>query len=269
MADTIRGLRRRVKARDVKWYGYRADLADPRDHLFTPAPGVVSSLPTSVDLREHCPPVMDQGELGSCTAHGITGALRYALIKSGQPDHECSRLQLYFDERSVEGTVRSDAGAEIRDGIKCAAQRGVAHETLWPYNIKAFAKKPGKAVYADALKFEALTYQRVTVDATQVKAALASGFPVIVGISVFSAFESEDVAKTGVVPMPGAKDGPIGGHCMMLVGYGQKDGHFTAQNSWATDWGDNGFCYLPEAYIGSSKYGNDYWIITKVEPSAA
>jgi hypothetical protein len=59
----------------------------------------------AVDLRPHCPPVMDQGELGSCTAHGITGALRYEMKRAGQPDVPLSRLQLYFDERAIEGTV--------------------------------------------------------------------------------------------------------------------------------------------------------------------
>jgi C1A family cysteine protease len=259
------GVRRRVRARDVKWYGLRRDLPDARDHLFVPAPAALASLPASVDLRDHCPPVMDQGDLGSCTAHGITGALRYALIKSGQPDHPCSRLQLYYDERVVEGTVRSDAGAEIRDGIKCAAQRGVAHESLWPYDIKAFAKKPGKAVYADALKFSALTYQRVTVDADHLKAALAAGFPVIVGISVYESFESDAVAKTGMVPLPKAKEQMLGGHCLYCIGYGIKPGTFTLRNSWADDWGDAGDCHVPEAYLGGSKYGSDYWLISQLK----
>jgi C1A family cysteine protease len=60
------------------WLGCRRDARDPRDHRFVPAPSTLAALPAAVDLRAHCPPVMDQGELGSCTAHGITGALRYA-----------------------------------------------------------------------------------------------------------------------------------------------------------------------------------------------
>jgi hypothetical protein len=46
-----------------------------------------------------------------------------------------ARLQLYYDERKAEGSVSSDSGAEIRDGIKCAAKIGVGHERLWPYDI--------------------------------------------------------------------------------------------------------------------------------------
>lgn len=242
-----------------EWYGYRRDARDPRDHLFAPAG---AAPPAAVDLRQWCPPVMDQGELGSCTAHGITGALRYALIKAGKPDVHLSRLQLYYDERKIEGTVRSDAGAEIRDGIKCAAKIGVGHERLWPYKISKFKVAPPAKVYTDAVAFNALQYQRVAVDAAHVKAALAAGFPVVIGVTLFDSFESDDVARTGMVPMPDLKrEQQVGGHCLYVVGYGQRPGTFTVRNSWAADWGDKGDCYFPEAYIGSTKYGGDYWIV--------
>lgn len=250
-----------VRPRRQAWYGLRRDTRDQRDHIFNVAP---VHLPPSADLRQWCPPVMDQGELGSCTAHGITAALRFGLIKAGKPDVPLSRLQLYYDERAIEGTIRSDAGAEIRDGIKTAAKLGVGPESLWPYTIAKFVRKPPAAVYKAALDFQALTYQRVTVAVSSLKAALATGFPVVIGISVYESFEGEDVAKTGIVPLPGEKEQLAGGHCMLAVGYGQKPGFFTVQNSWASDWGDKGFCYLPEAYLGSPKLGSDYWLINTV-----
>jgi C1A family cysteine protease len=250
-----------IKPRSNAWYGCRRDSLDARDHAFVPK---VVRLPAKVDLRAHCPPVMDQGRLGSCTAHGITGALRYALLSNGKPDVPMSRLQLYFDERTIEDTVKSDAGAEIRDGIKCAAKRGVGHERLWPYVVKKFATKPPTKVYRDAVHFEALTYERVDVSATALKAALASGFPVVIGISVYESFESSAVARTGRVPMPKRGEKVVGGHCMYAVGYGQKKGTFTVRNSWARDWGDKGDCYLPEAYLGSTTYGSDYWVVRAI-----
>lgn len=241
------------------WYGCRRDTRDARDREFKPR---VTKLPAAVDLRQFCPPVMNQGQLGSCTAHGITGALRFLLIKAGKKDMPLARLQLYYDERSVEGTIREDSGAEIRDGIKCAAKLGVAHEGLWPYKISKFKSKPGLAVYRDAVQLEALTYERVVVDTNKVKAALALGFPVVIGLSLYDSFETDDVARTGDVPMPVLdNEQMIGGHCMYVVGYGQRKGTFTVRNSWDTDWGDKGDCYMPEAYIGSTKYGSDYWVI--------
>ena len=43
-------------------------------------------LPTSVDLRSECPPVYDQGQLGSCTANGIAGAIEFDQAKQGNKE---------------------------------------------------------------------------------------------------------------------------------------------------------------------------------------
>jgi C1A family cysteine protease len=242
------------------WYGFRRDARDARDHAFIPPPHAL--FPSKVDLRHHCPPVMDQGELGSCTANAITGALRTLLIGAGRADVALSRLQLYYDERKIEGSVYSDSGAEIRDGIKSAAKLGVGPEALWPYKISKFKVRPPQKVYDAAIAFNALKYERVAVNTDHIKAALASGVPVVIGISLYDSFESDAVAKTGVLPMPDLhKEKMIGGHCMYAVGYGQHKGTFTVRNSWADDWGDHGDCYIPEAYLGSLKFGSDYWLI--------
>jgi C1A family cysteine protease len=248
--------------RSPKWYGCRPDTLDPRDRV---SMATVDELPPSVDLRPLCPPVMDQGALGSCTANAITGALRYNLRFFGKPDVPLSRLQLYYDERAVEGTINEDSGAEIRDGIKCANKSGVAHETLWPYDIGAYTREPPASIYEDAAFFQALTYERVSVDVQSIKTALARKFPVVIGISLFESFESDEVARTGIVPMPNLdSEQLIGGHCMYVVGYGQKPGYFTVRNSWHDDWGDRGDCYIPENYLGSPDYGSDYWIISSI-----
>ncbi len=253
-----------LKPRKIQGYGWRRDSIDRRDHHYRPA---IVNLPPCVDLRAQCPPVMDQGLLGSCTAHGITEIFRHAMMKQGAKDRLLSRLQLYYDERSLEGTVRSDAGGEIRDGIKCAAATGIALEVLWPYNIDRFAQKPFSNVYKDAGQFKALAYQRVgspdgSASAAEIKAAIASGHPVVGGFNVFRQFESDQCAKDGIVIMPDASEEPIGGHCVMVCGYGQKPGMFTARNSWGPVWGDKGDFYLPEPFL--EQQGSDFWVITKV-----
>lgn len=158
--------------------------------------------------------------------------------------------------------MASDAGAEIRDGIKSANKRGVGHETLWPYRIRKYRDRPSDAVYADARKFKALSYQRVEVNAAALRQAIAMGHTPVIGVTLFESFESDDVAKSGMVPMPAKHEATVGGHCMYVVGYGQRPGTFTVRNSWAADWGDKGDCYFPAAYLGSTLYGSDYWIVT-------
>lgn len=54
-------------SRKIKRYGWILDLPDQRDHLYAAPQPVLVKLPKKVDLRPKCPPVFNQGELGSCT----------------------------------------------------------------------------------------------------------------------------------------------------------------------------------------------------------
>lgn len=249
-----------MRIRDNRWYGCRRDTKDWLDRLFTMT---ATHLPPQVDLRSNCPPVMDQGELGSCTAHGITGALRHLLLSTGRADYPLSRLWVYYQERKVEGTIGEDAGAEIRDGIKVIAALGAAHETLWPYDIAKFKDAPPADVGLDAHLFRALVYERVTVSVSGLKHALALGFPVIIGLSLHESFESDAVARTGFVPYPKRGEQMIGGHCMYVVGYVTINGqeYFIVRNSWGADWGAGGDCYFPPSVLGSRMFGSDYWVV--------
>lgn len=244
------------------WYGYRRDRRDDRDYLFRPRR---LKLPAKIDLRPDMPAVLNQGALGSCVLNATTLALRYCLIKAGARAPRLSRLQSYYDVRKLQGTLNEDSGCEIRLAIKCANKIGIGRELLWPYKVRAFKQKPPAGIYKDALAFNAVEYRRVRVKATHIKAALAEGHPVIVGIALFESFESKAVEQTGVVPMPDTrKEAMLGGHAMLVVGYGQRAGHFTVRNSWSSSWGHRGDCYIPETYIGSPKYGSDYWIVSLV-----
>lgn len=243
------------------WYGCKRDTKDFRDHMMRP---MAMRIPAAVDLRAHCPPHMDQSTLGSCTGHGITGAGRYELIHATGQDIPLSRLQLYFDERAKEGTINSDAGAEIKDGVKSFNKIGVAHENLWAYNIKKFKMRPPAPVYTDAKKIKATSYERVEVNENALRQAIAMGHTPVIGVTLYESFESDAVDKTGVVPMPGRNEQDVGGHCLYVVGYGQRHGTFTVRNSWGTSWGDKGDCYFPMEYLGSPLLGSDYWIIKGV-----
>ena len=106
----------------------------------------MASLPTKVDLRSKMPRVYDQGLLGSCTANAIGAAFEFHPDDEERPKvFMPSRLFIYYNERAVEGTIGSDSGAMIRDGIKSVAKIGVCDETLWPYDITRFTEKPSAA----------------------------------------------------------------------------------------------------------------------------
>src|SRR6266702_1812120 len=141
--------------------GWVRDEPDERDYIFQPKVVAPTKLPDHIDLRTACPPVYDQGQLGSCTANALAGAFDFDRKKEGKPFMTPSRLFIYWNERDIEGTVDSDAGAQIRDGVKVLLKDGTAPEAEWPYNIAKFTAKPPKKVFADAEKNQALTYQRI------------------------------------------------------------------------------------------------------------
>jgi hypothetical protein len=88
-------------------YGWSPDLPDHRDHLYAALPSVLTALPPKMDLRPQCPPVYDQGQLGSCTANSIGAAFEFDQVKQSVAAFMPSRLFIYYNERVMEGTVSS------------------------------------------------------------------------------------------------------------------------------------------------------------------
>jgi len=231
-------------------YGYRPDRADERDYLYRRS---AAALPKSVDLRAKMPPVWDQGQLGSCTAFALTGAVAFLHGFVG------SQLWLYYKERALEHDTKEDGGAEIRDGIKVLAKEGLPPEEAWPYDISKFAKRPPKAANAAAKQELVSGYRRLAGVADYLD-CLAAGSPFVIGITVYESFESDAVAASGVVPMPKPGEQVAGGHAICVCGY--DPAHFIVRNSWGADWGQKGYFLLPRAYLADANLAGDAWTIT-------
>lgn len=245
-------------------YGYLPDHRDHRDHLYAAPIENLQALPPSVDLRPGCPPVYDQLALGSCTSNAIAAAIEFDMMKQGLPNVMPSRLFIYYNERDMEGTISSDSGAIIRDGIKSVNSQGVCPETEWPYNISQFMVAPPAQCYQDALKDRALSYQRVARNLDQMKACLASGLPFVIGFTVYSSFESASVASTGIVPMPMRSEKVLGGHAILVCGYDASKSVFYARNSWGTNWGQQGYFEMPFEYLMNRGLSGDFWAIKTI-----
>jgi C1A family cysteine protease len=246
-------------------YGWtRRDIPDQRDLCYA-APR--RKVPDAVDQRPDFAgkiPVWDQTILGSCTAHNIGYGLMVDQVKQGLPLVMPSRLFIYYQERVLENSVDSDAGASIRDSVKAVAKFGYPDEKLWPYDVAKFARVPSQAAYADAkARAGGLVYQRVARTLPQLMGCLADGFPIHLGFSVYESFESDRVARTGVAPMPEPGEQLLGGHAVPCVGYDKAKGVFILRNSWGKDWGQKGYFTLPLAYLTTPSLSADFWKVTK------
>lgn len=235
-------------------YGYIRDLPDKRDLILS----LSGAVPDHIDHRGTMPPVYDQGQLGSCTANALSAALDYERGKQSEPFITPSRLFIYYNERSLENTIQSDAGASLRDGIKTVNKQGVCPEKEWPYT-KSFKTKPTVKAYTDAIKYESLTYSRIPRTLTSFKQALVTS-PFVFGFTVYESFEN--VGKDGIVPMPG-NESVMGGHAVVAVGYDAT--HFICRNSWGTSWGDKGYFYMPFEYLLNTGLSSDFWQIQTVK----
>jgi hypothetical protein len=75
----------KINKRSPKWYGWLPDLPDHRDFFYSAIAPRLTTLPRKIDMRSKCSPVEDQGQLGSCTANALVGALEFLELKDGAP----------------------------------------------------------------------------------------------------------------------------------------------------------------------------------------
>lgn len=239
----------------------------------TPGPNTVNCAVETggcVDMRSQDSPIEDQGDLGSCTANALSGALQFLEIKDGLQEQtgtlNFSRLFVYYNERVIEGDVNLDDGAQLRDGIKTLASQGACYETTWPYDTAAFAVTPPASAYTQGAQHEILQYATITTLA-DMKACLDAGFPFVFGFSVYASFESSEVESTGVVPMPDTTtEEYMGGHAVMCLGYCDEQQRFICRNSWGLDWGQSGYFTIPYAYLDPAQglgLASDFWTLRR------
>ena len=248
------------------FYGWKKDTlnADDEYHNF-----VVSSTLDYiklVDLRSTCPAVYNQDKLGSCTANAIAAAYEYDDIKQNEKDVFIpSRLFIYYNERKIEGSINTDSGAKIRDGIKSISDDGVCSEDMWKYDITKFTECPTQECYDNAKNHKSIEYKRVVQSLEQLKQCLIEGFPFIFGFNVYSSFETQEVAENGIMPMPKEDEELLGGHAVCAVGFDDNKRVFIVRNSWGDSWGDKGYFYMPYAFITNTSQCSDFWTVKKIK----
>jgi len=228
-------------------YNYRKNTHDSRDFkLELPK---VESLPSSVDLRSKDVPILDQGERGTCTAFSSSCALMYALHREKDLIFIPSENFIYYNTVANinHEDPESDPGADIRTTCKSISKYKVCAVDSWPYDDKHFGIKPNAVAYNSAKQHKSFKYMAVNQTLKDIKTALFHGYPVLAGIQVYESFESDEVAKSGIVPMPKPNEQCLGAHAVTIIGY--TSDHFILQNSWSSSWGQHGYFTLPHSYV--------------------
>lgn len=256
-------------------FGWHPDLPDFRDWAVdaetkSPLAGLLSAIepPPSIDLREFCSPIENQGRLGSCTAQAGVGLVELLEKKDLGKHVNGSRLFVYKTTRNLLGW-EGDRGAYVRTTLKALAKFGVCPEDYWPYNVDDFDDEPTAFCYAYASTARALRYFRVDHAGKDrpsvlltIKKLLSKQFPVIFGYPIY-VFGDLD----GHIRMPQEGDRLKGGHAVLAVGYDDNrdiDGYKGAlliRNSWGVGWGDKGYGWLPYGYV-LDHLAQDFWTIT-------
>jgi hypothetical protein len=251
----------------TKVSGYK--FAAPREGSKTySARRDIDAPPPRVDLRPYMTSIENQEQTNSCVANAVAGAYEYLVKRHmGEEAYDVSRLFIYYNARAQGDEPIEDEGSMIADAIEGLRQHGACSEETWPFDAETVNEEPSEEAYEEASQFPVEEVENVPTDLDAWRRCLAEGNPIVFGISLFQSFDAH--RKKGVVPMPSKAESSReshGGHAMLCVGYSDKDKVFIVRNSWGSDWGDEGYCYIPYSYIMNPELnGGDSWIIRRLE----
>jgi len=178
---------------------------------------------------------------------------------------------------------KGDTGAFLRTTMGALVLFGVPPEEYWPYKIANFDKEPTAFCYAFAQNYQSMSYYRLDPPGTaadellsRIKKNLAAGLPSMFGFTVYSSIVQAN-ENGGKIPYPTKGDKIEGGHAIVAVGYDDKmkikntsvggtetTGALLIRNSWSSDWGENGYGWLPYEYVLQG-LADDWWSLLKNE----
>ena len=233
------------------------DKFDERDHLMRAYLPLVK-LPGKVDYTAKSSPVRDQGNEGTCVGFATaTGMKEYQEMLDYKKLVSLSPRYVYNECKKIDG-MPGEEGTTIRAAMAVLSKKGVCQEKFWPYSPHQ-KNKPKKGAVTNAKKFCVKSYARI-LNLSELRSNLYSKGPCVIGVEVFNSFMT---TRTGVISMPGKSEDPLGGHAICPVGYDNSKKLVKFKNSWAGDWGNKGYGFLPYAYI--ERYMMDAWSSIDIE----
>lgn len=227
-----------------------------------------STRPAEVDLREFFPEVYDQGALDSSASHTCVGLFEYFERRTHGITVAPSRLFHYMNTQKLLRRIGNDC-ADLRTGLKAMIRCGIPPEHYWPYDTERCGEKLDPFLYSFFNESKSICYVRLDARNTTgtetlnvVRSFLAAGFPSEFGFPVPSSLSWEPD-----IPYRPTFDRSCGGQAVIAVGYDDhrlrsRGGALLIRNSWGSQWGEDGYGWLPYAYV-EEQLAVDFWTLLR------
>ncbi len=208
----------------------------------------------AVDLRKYCTPIGDQKQTGRCSAFAWTHALE---MSRNILQEDCPRLAPSFtmlEFQRMQGDAQDyryawkggDGTISGPDPGQVLVQSGTCRQEMWPDDSPE-PRVGERQMVADAEQHR-LEGVPLPISIDDVRKVLSAGCPVHLAMNTGSTFS--DVGRDGMFNAAETPSGMHGRHAMLIVGY--TGNFFIVKNSWGTDWGDQGYCYIPKKVLADS-----------------
>ncbi len=155
-----------------------------------------------------------------------------------------SRLFLYYNSRKLGGCHTLDEGVRLDFCLESLLTIGICRESLWPYTSSIF-DKPSKIAYANTKVING--FRPIKVNIKTFKGILLLNNLIVFGMAVKKRFET---LKSEIMELDISEE-IVGYHAVVCCGYSNQFKAIRIMNSWGTDWGDNGLCWLSYEYLES------------------
>lgn len=271
-------------------YGWCPDVPDFRDfpgHAISVDP-TLDIAPSKVDLQEEGlePRGISAGGIHASCAFVIVSAIDWQSRKLTGHSIDASASFLHRMTIQIAGGGGLQ-GVSLRSTLRILTQFGSPPEHLWPSTTDYFSFPPtAPELFCYSRPFHFLRYVRLDgweqnpqQKLWSIRNWIASGNICVIG---FSVPQSLFASHSDVIPFDPNRGGSAGGTACIVMGYDDElrlpfpanhpqvsernwsSGAFRVKTCWGNSWGDNGYGWLPYAFI-ESQFARDAWAMPSAQ----